>query len=78
MASQYSISVDYIGGIAVKGAAEYTRKQLDELTEWVKRPQVGARAGFTTSSMLTAQSSLPIDKFYTPEPGQGNGNRSRR
>ena len=36
-------SVEYVGGIAVEGAADYTRKQLDELTEWVRRPQVGAK-----------------------------------
>ena len=36
-------SVPYVGAIAVPGAAEYTRKQIDELTEWVKRPQVGAK-----------------------------------
>ena len=35
--------VPYVGAIAVPGAAEYTRKQIDELTEWVKRPQVGAK-----------------------------------
>ena len=34
---------EYVGAICVKGCAEYTRKQLDELTEWVKRPQVGAK-----------------------------------
>ncbi len=33
----------YVGGICVPGAAEWSRKQLDELTEWVKRPQVGAK-----------------------------------
>ena len=33
---------ELIGGICAKGCAEYTRKQLDELTEWVKRPQIGA------------------------------------
>ena len=36
-------SVEYVGAIAVEGAASYTRKQIDELTEWVKRPQVGAK-----------------------------------
>ena len=33
----------YIGGICATGAAEYSRKQIDELTEWVKRPQIGAK-----------------------------------
>ena len=36
-------SSPYIGGIVVEGIASYTRKQIDELTEWVKRPQVGAK-----------------------------------
>ena len=36
-------SVGYVGAINVEGAAAYTRKQIDELTEWVKRPQVGAK-----------------------------------
>ena len=34
---------ELIVGICAKGASEYTRKQLDELTEWVKRPQIGAK-----------------------------------
>ena len=33
----------YIGGICAKGAANYTRKQLDQLTDFVKRPQIGAK-----------------------------------
>lgn len=33
----------YIGGICAEGAASYTRKQLDQLTEFVKRPQIGAK-----------------------------------
>ena len=36
-------SAQYVGGICVPGAANYTRKQIDELTEWVKRPQIGAK-----------------------------------
>ena len=60
-------SAQYVGAIAVPGCAEYTRKQLDELTEWVKRPQVGA-AGLVYVKMTpdgTVKSS--VDKFYTPE-----------
>ena len=34
---------EYVGGICVKGCGEYTRKQLDELTEWIKRPQIGSK-----------------------------------
>lgn len=58
---------EYIGAIAVKGCAEYTRKQLDELTEWVKRPQVGAKG--LVHIKVNADGSLKssVDKFYTPE-----------
>ena len=34
---------EFIGAICAKGCSEYTRKQLDALTEWVKRPQIGAK-----------------------------------
>ena len=58
---------EYVGAIAVPGCAEYTRKQLDELTEWVKRPQVGAKG--LVYIKLNADGSIKssIDKFYTPE-----------
>lgn len=36
-------SAEYVGGICAEGCATYTRKQLDELTEFVKRPQIGAK-----------------------------------
>ncbi len=60
-------SAQYVGAIAVPGCAEYTRKQLDELTEWVKRPQVGA-AGLVYVK-LNADGSVKssVDKFYSPE-----------
>jgi len=58
---------EYIGAIAADGCAEYTRKQIDELTEWVKRPQVGAKG--LVYIRLNADGSVKssIDKFYTPE-----------
>ena len=58
---------EYVGAIAVPGCAEYTRKQLDELTEWVKRPQVGAKG--LVYIKLNADGSIKssIDKSYTPE-----------
>ncbi len=57
----------YIGGICVPGCADYSRKQLDQLTEWVKRPQIGASGlvYIKYNSDGTVKSS--IDKFYTPE-----------
>ena len=58
---------EYIGAIAVDGCAEYTRKQIDELTEWVKRPQVGAKG--LVYIKLNADGSIKssIDKFYSAE-----------
>ena len=57
----------YIGAISVPGAAEYTRKQLDELTEWVKRPQVGAKGLIYIKVNEDGTYKSSIDKFYTPE-----------
>ncbi|MBP5505382.1 MAG: aspartate--tRNA ligase [Bacteroidales bacterium] len=58
---------EYIGAIAVPGAAEYTRKQLDELTEWVKRPQVGAKGLVYIKLNPDGSIKSSVDKFYTPE-----------
>ena len=60
-------SVPYVGAIAVPGAAEYTRKQLDELTEWVKRPQVGAKGLVYVKYNADGSVKSSVDKFYTPE-----------
>ena len=60
-------SVDYVGAIAVEGCAEYTRKQLDELTEWVKRPQVGAKGLVYIKLNPDGSIKSSVDKFYTPE-----------
>ena len=60
-------SVPYVGAIAVPGAAEYTRKQLDELSEWVKRPQVGAKGLVHVKYNADGSVKSSVDKFYTPE-----------
>ncbi|MCF0165905.1 MAG: aspartate--tRNA ligase [Bacteroidales bacterium] len=60
-------SVEYVGGICVPGAAEYTRKQIDELTEWVKRPQVGAKGLVYIKCNADGSIKSSVDKFYTPE-----------
>ncbi|MGN1215884.1 MAG: aspartate--tRNA ligase [Candidatus Cryptobacteroides sp.] len=60
-------SVEYVGAIAVPGAASYTRKQIDELTEWVKRPQVGAKGLVYIKINEDGTVKSSIDKFYTPE-----------
>ena len=60
-------SVEYVGAISVPDAAEYTRKQLDELTEWVKRPQVGAKGLVYIKLNADGSVKSSVDKFYTPE-----------
>ena len=59
-------SAPYIGGIVVKGIASYTRKQIDELTEWVKRPQVGAK-GLIYIRVTEEGIKSSIDKFFSAE-----------
>lgn len=58
---------ELVVAICAKGAAEYTRKQLDELTEWVKRPQIGATglvyARYNTDGTIKSS----VDKFYNEE-----------
>jgi aspartyl-tRNA synthetase len=58
-------SAAYVAGICVKGAASYTRKQLDEITEWVKRPQIGAK-GLVYIRVTEDGIKSSVDKFYTP------------
>lgn len=57
----------YVGAIAVPGGAEYTRKQIDELAEWVKRPQVGAKGLIYIKLNADGSVKSSIDKFYTPD-----------
>ena len=57
---------EYVGAIVVPGCAGYTRKQLDELTEWVKRPQVGAK-GLIYIQYNAEGIQSSIDKFYTAD-----------
>ena len=58
---------EYIGGICVPGCANYTRKQLDQLTDFVKRPQVGAKGLVYVKYNEDGTVKSSIDKFYTPE-----------
>lgn len=55
---------EYIVGICAKGAAEYTRKQLDELTEFVKRPQIGASGLIYARCNADGSVKSSVDKFY--------------
>ena len=54
-------------GICAKGAGEYTRKQLDELTDWVKRPQIGAKGLIYVRYQEDGVLKSSVDKFYTQE-----------
>ncbi|MDO4695336.1 aspartate--tRNA ligase [Porphyromonas sp.] len=60
-------SAAYIGGICVEGAAEYTRKQLDELTEYVKKPQIGAKGMVYARVQEDGSVKSSVDKFYSDE-----------
>ena len=60
-------SSEYIGAIAAEGCAEYTRKQLDELTEWVKRPQVGAKGLVYIKLNSDGSIKSSVDKFFSAE-----------
>ncbi len=57
----------YIGGICAKHAANYTRKQLDQLTEFVKRPQIGAKGMVYARVEADGHVKSSVDKFYTQE-----------
>ena len=57
----------YIGAICVPGCANYTRKQLDELTNFVKRPQVGAKGLVYIKYNEDGSVKSSVDKFYGAE-----------
>lgn len=57
----------YIGGICAEGSAHYTRKQLDALTEFVKRPQIGAKGMVYARVEADGNVKSSVDKFYTQE-----------
>lgn len=60
-------SVPYVGAIAVNGGAVWSRKQTDELTEWVKRPQVGAKGLVFIKINEDGSIKSSVDKFFSPE-----------
>jgi len=57
----------YIGGICAPGCASYTRKQLDQLTDFVKSQQVGAKGLVYIKVNEDGTIKSSVDKFYTPE-----------
>jgi aspartyl-tRNA synthetase len=60
-------SAEYIGAICASGCAEYTRKQLDALTDWVKRPQIGAKGLVYVKCNEDGSFKSSVDKFYSQE-----------
>jgi len=58
---------ELVVGICAKGAGEYTRKQLDELTNWVKRPQIGAKGLVYVKCNADGTFKSSVDKFYSNE-----------
>jgi aspartyl-tRNA synthetase len=58
-------TVNTVVGICVKGAAEYTRKQLDELTDFVRRPQIGAKGLIYARVQPDGVVKSSVDKFYS-------------
>lgn len=57
-------SAEYVGAICAEGCAGYTRKQLDELTEFVKRPQIGAKGMVYVRCEADGSYKSSVDKFY--------------
>ena len=61
---------EYIGGICVPGCANYTRKQLDQLTDFVKSQQIGAKGLVYVKFNEDGSVKSSVDKFYSPEVWQ--------
>jgi aspartyl-tRNA synthetase len=60
-------SVEYIGGICAKECAEYTRKQLDALTDFVRKPQVGANGLVYVKCNADGTFKSSVDKFFSQD-----------
>jgi len=59
-------AAEYTGGICLKGCAGYSRKQIDELGEWVKRPQIGAQGLVSVKLNQDGTIKSTVDKFFLP------------
>jgi aspartyl-tRNA synthetase len=72
-ASRFTVfeEAEYVGGIVAAGAAEYTRKQLDELTEFVKKPQIGAKGLIYVRYGADGSAKSSVDKFFDAAALQG-------
>ncbi len=60
-------SAEYIGGICAQGCAEYSRKELDVLTDFVKRPQIGAKGLIYIKCNEDGSFKSTVDKFFSAE-----------
>jgi len=65
---------DYIGAICATGCGEYTRKQIDELTAFVQKPQIGAKGLIYAKINTDGTIKSSVDKFYNSEDLQGWAN----
>ncbi|MDD2798669.1 MAG: aspartate--tRNA ligase [Bacteroidales bacterium] len=68
-------SAEYVGGICAEGCASFTRKQLDELTDFVKRPQIGAKGMVYVRCEADGTYKSSVDKFYSQEDLKAWGER---
>ncbi|MDF1570806.1 MAG: aspartate--tRNA ligase [Bacteroidales bacterium] len=60
-------SAEYVRGICAEGCAEYSRKQLDELTDFVKKPQIGAKGLVYVKYNEAGSFKSSVDKFFSPD-----------
>ena len=60
-------SAEYIGGICAKGCSGYSRKQTDELTDWVKRPQIGSKGLVFLKYNEDGSIKSSVDKYFSQE-----------
>ena len=70
-------SAEAVLGIVVPGAAEYTRKQLDKLTNWVKRPQIGAKGLIYCKMNEDGTTKSSVDKFFDDNAREAWGEKAR-
>lgn len=66
---------EYVGAICAKGCANYTRKQLDQLTDFVKRPQIGAKGMMWVKMEEDGSIKSSVSKFYTEDELRAWANR---
>jgi aspartyl-tRNA synthetase len=70
-------TAEFVGAISAKGCAGYTRKQIDELTAWVKRPQIGAKGLIYVKYNEDNTFKSSVDKFFSPDDLKGWAEQTR-